>query len=57
VWDKAGCNTRVIRPFPLYKIHEKYRSESDPMDSRLMIPDLDFPKRWYDLRLPAEVEV
>lgn len=55
--DRLGIRTRVIKPFPLYKVHELYRSEADPMDSRLIIPDLDIPPRWYDLALPARLDL
>jgi hypothetical protein len=51
--DRLGIRTRFIKPFPLYKIHELYRSATDPMDSRLIIPDVDIPACWYDLALPA----
>jgi GNAT superfamily N-acetyltransferase len=55
--DRLGIRTRVVKPFPLYKVHERYRSESDPMDSRLILPEDDIPRRWYDLKVPGEHEV
>ena len=57
IYEASGFRTRTIKPFPLYKVHELYRSASDPMDSRLIIPALDIPERWYNLTLPAELEV
>jgi GNAT superfamily N-acetyltransferase len=53
--DRLGIRTRLLKPFPLYRVHELYRSEADPMDSRLIIPDLDIPQRLYGAALPAEV--
>ncbi len=57
IWHRAGCTTRIIKPFPAYKAHELYRSDGDPMDSRLMIPGIDIPVRWSNLTLPCELEV
>ena len=57
MWHGAGVTTRPIKPFPYYKVHELYRSEADPMDSRLVIPDLDVPARFRDLAVPGEYEV
>jgi GNAT superfamily N-acetyltransferase len=57
LWDKAGIRTRTIKAFPYYKVHELYRSADDPMDSRLIIPDIDVPPRWYDRKIPGEYEV
>ncbi len=57
VHEGAGLRTRTIKPFPLYRVHELYRSEEDPMDSRLIIPARDIPARWYDLDLPGEYDV
>jgi len=56
-YARAGIHTRVLKPFPLYKAHEFYSSAADPMESRVTIPSLDIPKRWYDLELPGEYEV
>jgi hypothetical protein len=57
MWGGARIHTRTIKEFPFYKVHELYRSPTDPMDSRLVIPELDVPARWYDRRLPGEYEV
>lgn len=57
MWGGAGIHTRPIKEFPFYKVHELYRSPSDPMDSRLVVPSLDVPPRWYDRAIPGEYEV
>lgn len=56
IFHRAGLRTRTIKPFPFYKVHELYRSAEDPMESRLIIPRLDIPERWYELALPGEYE-
>jgi GNAT superfamily N-acetyltransferase len=53
----ARTFTRVIKPFPRYRVHDLYRSEDDPMDSRLIIPDLDIPARWCQLAIPCEYDI
>jgi GNAT superfamily N-acetyltransferase len=57
LWDAIGVRSRTIKPFPFYKVHELYRSDADPMESRLVIPALDIPPRWYDLSIPGEYPV
>ncbi|MFI5233204.1 MAG: hypothetical protein ACHQSE_11915 [Gemmatimonadales bacterium] len=57
IFHRAGLRTRTIKEFPFYKVHELYRSPSDPMESRLIIPKADIPERWYDLALPREYEI
>jgi hypothetical protein len=57
LYDVAGIRTRILRPFPNYRVHELYRTENDPMDSRLIVPDLDIDPRWYNRRLPDVFEV
>lgn len=61
IWDNmwGGCEirTRPIKAFPFYKVHELYRSPTDPMDSRLVIPELDVPRRLYERPIPGEYEV
>jgi hypothetical protein len=57
IYEPNGLRTRVIKPFPFYRVHERYRSESDPMDSRLILPDMDIPHRWYELAVPGEHEL
>jgi ribosomal protein S18 acetylase RimI-like enzyme len=55
VFGGAGIRNRFIGEFPNYKIHELYRSEQDPMDSRMIIPDIDIPDHVYRLSLPVEL--
>ena len=57
LWHRAGIRTRPLAPFPDYKVHELYRSPDDPMDSRLVVPEVDVPERWYERRIPGEYEV
>ncbi|MCB9741015.1 MAG: hypothetical protein H6741_17090 [Alphaproteobacteria bacterium] len=44
--------SRFMAPFPRYPIHEAYRRDSDPMESRLIIPELDVPEALLATRLP-----
>jgi hypothetical protein len=55
LWDAAGIHTRHLRPFPDYRNHARYRSPHDPMESRLVIPERDVDRRWYDLKLPSNL--
>jgi GNAT superfamily N-acetyltransferase len=55
--ERHGIRTRHLKPFPLYKVHDKYRSESNPMDSYLVIPDLDVPALFRDLVIPGEYDL
>lgn len=55
--DSLGIRTRSIKPVPFYKIHELYRSDHEPMESRLTIPELDIPEHWYNAKLPTEYEI
>src|SRR6185503_3611114 len=48
---RAGIRTRRIKPFPLYEVHSLYRSDDDPMESRLTVPDLDIPREIYERSL------
>jgi hypothetical protein len=57
IFHRAGLRTRTIKEFPFYKVHELYRSAEDPMESRMIIPGLDIPERWYELALPGEYDV
>jgi GNAT superfamily N-acetyltransferase len=57
IFHRAGLRTRRIKEFPFYKVHELYRSQTDPMESRLIIPVLDIPEKWYELVLPGEYEI
>ena len=55
--ERLGIRTRHLKPFPRYKIHEAYRSDSNPMDSYLILPDLDVPARFRELVIPGEHDV
>jgi len=55
--QRLGLRTRYLKPFPIYKIHEKYRSESNPMDSHFLLPDLDVPPFLRDLAIPGEYDL
>ncbi|MGH7617526.1 MAG: hypothetical protein ACREPM_09890 [Gemmatimonadaceae bacterium] len=57
IFHRAGLQTRTIKEFPFYKVHELYRSPADPMESRLIVPRSDIPERWYELALPGEYDV
>ena len=57
IFHRAGLRTRTIKEFPFYKVHELYRSPTDPMESRMIIPKLDIPERWYELAVPGEYEI
>ncbi len=57
LWHRSGIRTHKIKDFPYYKVHELYRSPEDPMDSRVIVPEVDIPARWYDRRIPGEYEV
>lgn len=55
--ERIGIHTRPIKPFPYYRVHEQYRSEDNPMESRLIIPELDIPPEWLEMGLPGTHEV
>lgn len=57
LFHAVGIHLRPIKPFPIYRIHEKYASPADPMESCMIIPELDIPERWYELPLPGTYEV
>ena len=57
LYDVAGVGTRPVKPFPIYRVHEYYSSPADPMDSRVVIPDVDIEPRWYNLSLPCTLTV
>jgi len=54
IMTRHGIRARRLKPFPRYKVHERYRSESNPMDSYLVIPTVDVPPAYRDLRIPGE---
>ncbi|MEZ4322308.1 MAG: hypothetical protein R3F61_32845 [Myxococcota bacterium] len=57
LWRAVGIRTRKLRDFPAYRNHARYRRSGDPMESHLIIPEQDIHPRWYDLSLPATLDV
>lgn len=57
LYDRSAIRTRVLKSFPEYAVHSNYRTPEDPMESRLIIPDLDIPAEIYDRSLPIEIEI
>lgn len=57
LYDASGIHTRPIKAFPFYKVHELYRTAEDPMDSRVIVPEIDIPSCLYERALPGEYEV
>lgn len=55
-WGHISVGCRTIKPFPEYRIHDRYRIPGDPMVSRLTIPEVDVPARWLNLKLPTAVD-
>lgn len=54
---KGRVRARFLAPFPRYPVHSDYRSERDPMESRLTIPEVDVPPDVRAQVLPFEVEL
>jgi GNAT superfamily N-acetyltransferase len=57
IHNHVGIRPRLIRPFPIYKIHEFYASPADPMDSYLILPEIDVPPALYNRRIPGDYEI
>lgn len=57
MYKPVGIHTRRLKDFPRYSVHERYCSPDDPMESRLILPELDIPKRWFELKLPGKYNV
>lgn len=57
LFQAEGVRTRIIKLFPVYRMHERYRLPENPMYSVMVIPELDIPERWYNLPLPGTYEV
>jgi GNAT superfamily N-acetyltransferase len=53
----AGVRCRIVKPFPSYPVHERYRSLHDPMHSYLVLPVLDVPVHIHELQFPIEFEI
>jgi hypothetical protein len=54
IMTRHGIRARRLKSFPRYKVHELYRSEENPMDSYLVIPELDVPAAYRELAIPGE---
>jgi GNAT superfamily N-acetyltransferase len=57
IHNRVGIQPRLLKPFPIYKIHEFYASPADPMDSYLVLPELDIPPVLYNRRIPGDYEI
>jgi hypothetical protein len=57
LYETAGIRARLLKPFPVYQVHSLYRSAEDPMESRIIVPELDIPPDLYNRTLPAVYEV
>lgn len=55
--ERLGVRLRHLKPFPLYRVHEAYRSESNPMDSYFLLPDRDVPPFFRDMAIPGEYDL
>jgi len=56
-YESVGIKTRFLKEFPFYRVHEFYRSPENPMDSRLILPEIDIPEKAYNMELPGEYEI
>ncbi len=54
---RGAITSRFLASFPRYPIHAAYRSDEDPMESRLTIPSIDVPEELRARRLPDELEL
>lgn len=54
---KGPVRARYLAPFPRYPVHSEYRSDKDPMQSRLIIPEVDIPASIREQSLPVELEI
>ncbi len=53
IWRLAGIRTRKLSGFVPYRNHDRYCAAGDPMESHLIIPEIDIHQRWYDQAFPA----
>ena len=52
-----GMRSRTIKPMPYYEIHKHYSSAENPVETRLIIPELDIPKYWLNFSLPTKISL
>jgi GNAT superfamily N-acetyltransferase len=57
LYEAVGIRTHTVKPFPVYKSHERYRAPNDPMESRVTVPERDIDASWYQTSLPRTVEI
>lgn len=57
LYARARIQTRTIAEFPVYPSHERYRAPSDPMESRLVVPELDLDPIFRSLQLPLTLDL
>ena len=56
-YPRTEVRSRFLAPFPRYPMHAAYRTEADPMESRLIIPSVDVPREMREQTLPLEFEI
>ena len=52
--DGIGIRSRTIKPMPYYEIHKHYSSAENPVETRLIIPELDIPEYCFNVSLPTK---
>jgi hypothetical protein len=57
LYERARIRTRTLAAFPHYPSHERYRSPVDPMESRLVVPELDLDPITLSLQLPLTLDL
>jgi hypothetical protein len=57
LYERARIRTRTLAPFPVYPSHERYRSAVDPMESRVVVPELDLDPIMCALQLPLALDL
>lgn len=57
LWRVLGIRTRRMSEFPTYRNHARYRQPDDPVESHIVIPEIDIHPRWYDMTLPTTITV
>ena len=54
---RGAIRSSYLAPFPRYPVHAAYRRDDDPMESRLIIPEVDVPEEIRALEFPLVIEV
>ncbi|MCA9490354.1 MAG: hypothetical protein KC621_10530 [Myxococcales bacterium] len=55
--ERARIKTRTLGLFPSYPSHERYRTPTDPMETRITIPELDLDPLMHALQLPLNLDL